>query len=362
MEQKIDEKLVGKIHKLLALARDGGATEGEANSAMEMAQKIMLANNLSMAIIEQSGGAVEGKRVKDTTSGEGNRSWAQYRWQRELMAEIGTVNFCHVSLRYGRTIGKGWKGGHRVIGYTVIGRESNVVAAKEMFVYLITTINRLLLEHNAGDHTQAMSKYSNSWKEGCADRLRERLLKRHEAALAEQKQEANEAKARAQHPAAASTGTSLVVVMEDYAEAEADLNRDMRMGWEPGRSARERAEGNAREAAREADRQASLDAAEASGASERELSTMHLYYCTLEEARAKIAMIDGYVDTRTDAQRQKAQEKEQREWKRWARAEETRRRRERNRLDYRGYSAGQRAADAIGLDKQIDRSEQGKLK
>jgi hypothetical protein len=353
--QDIDAKIVDRLRKLLALARDGGATEGEANSAMELAQKIALNNNISFASIELAGGSSgdEGKRVKDSASGEGKRSWAQYPYQRELMETCGKVNFCHVSLRYGNPGKK-----HRPVAYDLIGREGNVVTAKEMFTYLITTINRLLLAHNNGDHRQGMSRYSMSWKAGCAERLRERLIERHNAMLAEQKREANERNVAARHPAAA-TGTALVVVMEDFAQAEEDRNRDFRCGLPEGTTAAQRAEDEAYDREARARRQEALEAAKAAGATERELEIMRLGY-SLQRAREYLLELDA-PDTRSEAEKKKAAEKEARENARWERKWRQQDERERNRYDARGYVAGQRAGESIGLDKQVGQTETRKI-
>lgn len=71
-------KIAVLVNKLLALAKDSGATEAEASLAAEKAQELMTQHNLSMANIEAAGGQSgdDGKRVKD---GVGNR--ASYKWQ-----------------------------------------------------------------------------------------------------------------------------------------------------------------------------------------------------------------------------------------------------------------------------------------
>lgn len=362
-EQAVDPKLVGRIHKLLRLARDGGATEGEANNAMEMAQRIMLENNLSMATIEEAGEvATDGKRIKEAVAGSSygggkTRSLAMYEWQRELMRAIAEVNFCVAIVKEGYR-GRTW----RPVGYQLIGRESNVVATCEMFAYLITTINRLLLDHNGGDAKQNMSKYSNSWKEGCADRLQQRLKERHEAMLAEQAREARERSATSRHPSAAPTGTALAIVIEDYAQKEADLNRDIRHGWEPGTTERQRlADEQAERENQEARRQALIEAQD-QGATERELTAMRNYGYSLERARHFLWQIDNpEPDTRTEAQKARDEERERKQQERWERQDERERQKARNRLDQRGYRAGREAGDKIGLDKQVTSDDKRRL-
>ena len=47
-----NERVLEKVKKLLALANDRGATEGESQTALLMAQKIMAENNLTIKDVE----------------------------------------------------------------------------------------------------------------------------------------------------------------------------------------------------------------------------------------------------------------------------------------------------------------------
>lgn len=224
---ELDIKIVERIQKLLNLARDGGATEGEANNAMEMAERLMLANNLSIAQVEMSGGAATEKRLKEQSKGRAN-----YRWQRWLMSAIATANYCHVlSIVEKRRIRYGAERDY-VTGYQIIGRASNVASTKVMYDYLLQTCARLRADYEM--NPGRTSRDGALFVEGLAFRLAQRVEERHEEMLRKQRREAEEAKARAAHPAAAPTGNALVVVMEDFAAKEADLNNDLRRGWEPG--------------------------------------------------------------------------------------------------------------------------------
>lgn len=326
MEQRVDPKVIDRIHKMLNLAKDGGATEAEAASAMEKAQKLMNEHNLSMAHLEAKGGTSEdGKRMRD-----GFDNKAMYQWQRDLMQMVGHVNYCYVRAKRGRLRSDKFVW----VGYEIIGREANVVATREMFGYLLSSISRIFMEHVNGDRTQNMSKYANSFKEGCADRLRERLKVRYDQEIVAQKREAREADARNRHPASAGSG-ALVIYLEDVAQREADLNRDLLMGQEPGTTARTRAE-----------REAKWNAMEAEEAARRERGEVSTV--TVDSTPAKPL---------TEAQRRKEAEKREREQERSRRYWERRDRQEALRLDGAGYMAGQRAADKIGLDKQVDQAK-----
>ena len=51
---KTEDSILKKIQKLLAIAKDKGATKAEAETAMSMAQKLMTAHNIQMAMVEDT--------------------------------------------------------------------------------------------------------------------------------------------------------------------------------------------------------------------------------------------------------------------------------------------------------------------
>lgn len=313
---QIDRKTLDRVKKLLNLAKDGGATEGEAASAMEKARQIMADNNLTMAQLEASGqDAGEGsKRLKSGLKGK-----ALYKYQQALMQTIADTNFTAVMVdsvyRNGR---------YMDTGYTLIGREANVAAVLNMFEYLNASLERIVTPHLASN-SQRLSRWAVSFKEGAAQRLRERLRERHEAELKAQSDKARASQAAQPASSGTSAGNAMVVVMEDFAQAERDANEDLRMNRPAGMTAQLRAENEARAAEyrrREEERRASL---------------------TEEERAAE------------DAKREKDQAKWEKKWQRrsdnfW------------KNKDMDGYWAGREAADQIGLDDQIDHQNTPKLK
>jgi len=312
----IDRKTLDKIRKLMNLAKDGAATEGEASVAMEKARLIMANNNLSMAQLEASGkaGGEGSNRLKTGVKGK-----ALYKYQQSLMRTIADTNFCAVlvdSVYRNRR--------HMDVGYTIVGREANVVGVINMFGYLNASLERIVTPH-LESNSQRLSRWAVSFKEGAAQRLAERLRERHQEALAEQS-----AKARAQRDAQASSSDNsvsgaLVVVMEDFAQAEADANLEHRMGWEPGEAATRRAQGEAR-------------AAE--------------YKRQEEERRANL----------TEEEREAEDAARAKDWAKWEKQWE----RETNNFwknkDQDAYFQGREAADQIGLDSQVDAKDAARLK
>jgi len=313
MTAQIDRKTLDKIRKLMNLAKDGGATEGEASVAMEKAREIMATNNLSMAQLEASGksGGEGSNRLRSGLKGK-----ALYKYQQSLMSTIADTNFCAVLVDSERRGNR-----HIDTGYTIIGREANVAAVANMFDYLNASLERIVTPH-LESNSQRLSRWAVSFKEGAAQRLAERLRDRHQEKLAEQS-----AGSRAQREAQATSSGSgaLVVVMEDFAQAEADANLEHRMGWEPGEAAQRRAECEARRAE---------------------------YKRQEEERRANLTEEDREAE---DAAKARDHAKWERKWesafkRRWANKNQN------------AYFAGRREADEIGIDDQVSKTAQPALK
>jgi hypothetical protein len=338
----IDNKVIERLRKLLALSdKDSGATEAEADLALQRANEIMANNNITMAQVESSGGEAEGgRRAKVEQTGEKqSQRRAAYKYQQQIMMALAKANFCYCELK--------WKyNGRRSLpwGYTIIGRESNVATVQVMFDYLMNTIDRLVLIELDQDHTQRLSRYANSWCLGCSDRLVERIRQRHDEMIAQQKREAEQQRkqyeARAKHPGSApATGTALIVVLEDVETKERDFNNDVRCGWPLGRTAQNRIEAEAKQKAR-------YDEAIAAGKS-KEIAEWYALGYDME--RATELGTPKEQKKETEAQRRKRQEKDARWRERYWRRKD----REESRIDYAGYSSGKKAGDSIGLDTQI---------
>lgn len=333
----LNPKIIERIQKLLALANDGGATEAEAELAMAKALEMMLAHNLSIATIEASGGAKEG-RAK-----ERNSQNLMYPWKRSLLESIAKVNFCHVSLlakrtRSGQSIGA---------GYELIGRESNIVATKNMFSYLLDTIERLIVAEVGTSPQERFTRWSHSFRLGCSDRLQSRLLLRHEEQLIAQMKAAKEAEARGRHPASA-TGNALVVVMRDFAQAEEDLNDDLRMGWNPGTTANNRERNNRQaQALQEAFTKRYNEIVEIEPDIDRELARYLAKGWSRERAMQVLT-----PKHETPSARRRREEAEARANDRYWRAQDNRA----NKIDSSGYRKGQSSAEKVGLDGQVTHS------
>lgn len=191
------EALIGRIRKLLSLAR-GGGTEDEAAEAMRKAHGLLAEHNLSEAELREPPESDD--RVIDDTSVDGCRDlWPVYVWHASAR-----LHFC----RYFYTE---QFDGRRSIGlrHTVIGRRHNVVVSKLMSEYLVDTVDRLATEEGATIRPSERSRFRCSFRLGCAERLAERLEDRRAESHAE--------------PTAAPNGTTLPALASVY-DAEAREN------------------------------------------------------------------------------------------------------------------------------------------
>jgi hypothetical protein len=293
------DSILSKVQKLLALAGNN-PSEAEAAAAMERAQELLAKYNLTMAQLDESvkskGGSVaEAKRTKEKVE----RS-AMFKFQRAIWAALAETNFCvYWSQKVFHSSGI-----YSTHHHYLIGREENVVTVKVMGEYLEKTINRLCPYKSGKD--------VHLWKEGCAERICERLrAKRREME-------------RANQPTATSDSTA--VVLASVYTNEDHANHLFQYGpgsesWCPCRTCRERrwAEYQARQAA-----------------------------MPREDLPAVVE------DRETPAQRRKREEANERRWERqqqqWRREQE----REAERTGSEAYQAGRAKGNEIGIDSQID--------
>lgn len=330
MQTTVDKKVLDRVRKLLALSVDGGATEGEASTAAEMARKIMADNGISNATIEASGGQGEG-RTKDESRGRTGK-----RWMRDIMEALCRQSFVTADWH------AGWRG--KPGRWELWGRESAVITVKLMHEYLVRTVDRVARERG--------SATDEVFKEAMGDRIAERIERRHAEEMNRQKRES-----QAANSTASPGSNALVVVLEDYAQKERDLNTDLRDGLEPGETARRRLQRELEYQQRTAERENKRNALLAEGLAELVVDLIMEGF-TPERAHA---LADEYEtpEYQEKARRQRAaRENESKKWdEKWRRDQEKLAAR-RNSPSYR---AGRSAGDSVGLDQQVDQRETKKL-
>lgn len=346
----VDDTIIARIRKLMALTADRGATEAEAQLASSHVQRLLAEHNLSMATVEASNQSSGdgGKRVK-----EGVRSRQVYKWQRDLMAAVAKLNYCKAFAKWQN---RGWNKANVFDGYELIGRVDNVATTKVMFEYLQQTIERLAREDVGGDAKQFFTRYAHSFKQGCSDRVTSRLRDEQVRVVKEQERKAREQNIRNQHPGAASTNLP-AVMLSDVIQTEIDLNEDFIQGLAPGTTARVRAEFEAKRAAAAAERKAKFDAAIAAGYLYEVAQYISYGYDPERAVELATPVEQAPKKPETDAQRRKRQAREEAESRRyWERQS-----RRGDKIDRGGYQAGNEAGADISLNRQVDEDRKRRL-
>lgn len=176
--------IIEKIKKLLALADNSGATEGERDNALRMAHGLLAKHNLDMAEVIASQ-QCEGREKHM------NETWGML-WCRVLSLHVSKLFFCRYY--YGAKV-NGTRSQH-----FFVGKASNVVTAALMADYLIHSILKEC--RSRGWHN--LSPQTRSFATGAARIIGERVT------------------ALMQNPEGEATGTGLMVQSLYKTEAEAN--------------------------------------------------------------------------------------------------------------------------------------------
>lgn len=147
------ENIIDKIRKLLALARDKGASEHEAAAAMTKASDLLMRYNIDAGAIDQ-----EEERVKVM---RGNRTAPLDKWEGILAQAVAHLYDCR-TIHWGKV-------------YCFVGRSFNVRACEETFPYVLEQVEaqyKLGLKAFKLDHgrlnKEKRCEFRATFKEACA--------------------------------------------------------------------------------------------------------------------------------------------------------------------------------------------------
>lgn len=151
-ENRMNDEIKNKIHKLLELAKRGG-TEAEATLAMQKAQEFLTKYNLSMSDIQTS-------EIKDEDVTEENID-AENRqtWQGHIYSGICALYFCQSYTSNYRL------NGHLKTARVLVGKPTNIAVVKDVAQYLVLLGKELAEASNQG------TLYRNSFKKGYSSRI-----------------------------------------------------------------------------------------------------------------------------------------------------------------------------------------------
>lgn len=191
------DKIINRIKKMLALANDLAATEGERDNALRMAYATMAKHNIDIASVDEATKEQTEPRVNFESTGW---SWSWTHQVRNIVADLFMCRY------YYRDQGSGKINGTQCYHH-FIGRESNAMTAAVMSEYIVDSIlkeGRKLYKQNTAPGTRAFAI-------GAMHKLCERVqeIKRSQAAQSE----------------AESSGTALVLA--SLYQTEKDANDKM---------------------------------------------------------------------------------------------------------------------------------------
>lgn len=136
------ESIIERIRKMIRLANDAGATEGERDNAMRMAHKTLAKYNLDLAAVMES-------KDQKAESGE-KREHVKAKffgqvWARSASASIAELFFCNYFYRK-----LGANTDH--VSHSFIGRHSNAVTAQEIAAFVVKAINKEAMAYRNRHH------------------------------------------------------------------------------------------------------------------------------------------------------------------------------------------------------------------
>ncbi len=141
-----------KITKLLNLARDKGASENEAATAMAMASKLMIAHGIKEAELQQS----------EQVAGRSENTELERDWQEVIAQTAGNLFGCMTLFLKSR---------EKPVFY-FIGRPENHSAAAQTFNYLCDQVERLYKTSlPRGLSQRDRANYRRTFKYSCAVRI-----------------------------------------------------------------------------------------------------------------------------------------------------------------------------------------------
>lgn len=166
----IDDRIVGRIRKMLALANDKGATEGERDNALRMAHATLAKYNLDIAQI--STGGQKRPEVEDRT--QHRATFYGRPWARMVAQAVGELMFCkylYITAHHAKdTV------------HLFIGSHANAVSASILAEFVVESITREGKRRQR--ENMAGNAYFRSFATGAAGIVARRCVRLREQATA----------------------------------------------------------------------------------------------------------------------------------------------------------------------------------
>ena len=190
MEDQVTEKVISRLKKMLALANNAGATEGERDAALQQSYKLLAKYNLTMQQVDSHNDTPQEQRQSLQAT------FPVYPWARQIAGQVADLFFCKY---YYIRLGVGKQATH-----VFIGKESNVATAQYMAEFVVRSVMR----EAAKMYGSAIAPEARNFAVGVVSKLYDRV------------REIKAAFNTAEEPT--TTGTALVLASLYKTEAEAN--------------------------------------------------------------------------------------------------------------------------------------------
>lgn len=150
-----ENKILEKIRKLLAVTKENGASEGEVENAMKLAQRLMMQHNIEASELELSPLDIDELIIENSfLSGE-----PKY-WIWDLLGVVGESYSCEIFKQVDRLTGNSF--------YRVVGMNEDRIIVNELFLMLLPIVRNLT-------HSR-WKEYVKKVRNGLPETLRELTL------------------------------------------------------------------------------------------------------------------------------------------------------------------------------------------
>lgn len=141
-------RILSRVRKMMNLAGNAGATEGERDNALRMAHATLAKYNLELVAETAATGKANAGEARE----QQQHHFMGYPWARSVAMSAANLFFC---MYYYATIK-----GTANVQHNFIGRHSNVVTAHEMARYLVESIHREARAYQRATYPHQQSQYT----------------------------------------------------------------------------------------------------------------------------------------------------------------------------------------------------------
>lgn len=194
----VNEKVINRLKKMLALANNAGATDGEREAALKQSYSLLAKYNLTMAQVDTHNSTPQEERLAEKAT------FPVYPWARQIAGQVSSLFFCKY---YFMRLGAGKQATH-----VFIGKESNAATAQYMAEFVVRSVMR----EAAKMYGSAIAPEARNFAVGVVSKLYDRI-KEIKASFNKQEEPST-------------TGTAMVLASLYKTEEEANANFLSKLG------------------------------------------------------------------------------------------------------------------------------------